>query len=59
MDYNFGSLKIHSSPISDQEVALEASVRDLDGKEVLRKDFTKKDLAYSDQTLDNSKLCIA
>ena len=53
---NYGRLDIRPKK---SEVALKASVRDINGTEVLRKDYTMTDLSYNKKNFAFPKLCVA
>lgn len=58
MDYNYGNLDIEKA-VNGTAVSLSASVRDREGKEVIRRDYSRSDLAFNADNLLNSELCLA
>ena len=57
LEFNYGNLEIFKTS-KDSDIVLEASVRDLNGTEALRKDYSKKDLAFDQNNFINEKMCL-
>lgn len=57
LGFNYGNLDIKKAT-SNTSVLLEASIRDINGAEAIRKDYTKQDLAFDEANLAFSTLCV-
>ena len=57
--HNYGHIKINLKNSRDSEILAQVSIRDIDGQEVLSKNFSKSDLAFNENNLTrkNSAFC--
>ena len=58
MDLNYGVLDVKKAK-KDAEIVLKASIRDIDGYEVISKEYKKQDFVFDAENLLNSELCFA
>ena len=56
MDLNYGVLDVKKAK-KDAEIVLKASIRDIDGYEVISKEYKKQDFVFDAENLLNSELC--
>ena len=58
LEFNYGNLEIFKTAHKDSDIVIQASVRDLNGTEALRKDYSRKDLAFDQNNFVNEKMCL-
>ncbi len=57
LGFNYGNLDIKKAT-NNTSVLLQASIRNINGAEVIRKDYTKQDLAFDETNFAFSTLCV-